>query len=127
MLPSARAQTHTETPNVIGEEKAYVPAGTRTQDLSHIVLALWQLTDSTNRNTYGLLTVVPVASIMSELKEVFFVRSKIHPTRNIVMCWIIIVVGYNLVNQELLVYVFMHIHVVGKTYESYGLDEKHWS
>ena len=35
MLLSARARTHTESPNVTGEEKAHGPTGTRTQDLSH--------------------------------------------------------------------------------------------
>ena len=40
LLLAARARTHTEPPNVTGEEKAHGPTGTRTQDLSHTVRAL---------------------------------------------------------------------------------------
>ena len=40
LLLVARAQTHTEPPNVKGEKKAHGPNGTRTQDLSQTVRAL---------------------------------------------------------------------------------------
>ena len=40
LLLAARARTHTEPPNVTGEEKAHGPTGTRTQDLSHTMRAL---------------------------------------------------------------------------------------
>ena len=43
LLLAARARTHTEPPNVTGEEKIHGPTGTRTQDHSQTVRALWSL------------------------------------------------------------------------------------
>ena len=37
LLLAARTRTHTEPPNITGEENAHDPTGTRTQDLSHTV------------------------------------------------------------------------------------------
>ena len=47
---AAQARTHTEPPNVTGEEKAHGPTGTRTQDLSHTVRALWPLSYRATRS-----------------------------------------------------------------------------
>ena len=51
LLLAARARTHTEPPNVTGEEKAHGPTGTRTQDLSQTVRALWPLSYRATRST----------------------------------------------------------------------------
>ena len=51
LLLAARARTHTEPPNVTEEEKAHGPTGTRTQDLSHTVRALWPLSYQATRST----------------------------------------------------------------------------
>ena len=51
LLLAAQARTHTEPPNVTGEEKAHGPTGTRTQDLSHSVRALWPLSYRATRST----------------------------------------------------------------------------
>ena len=51
LLLAARARTHTELPNVTGVKKAHGPIGTRTQDLSHIVRALWPLSYRATRST----------------------------------------------------------------------------
>ena len=51
MLLAARARTHTEPPNVKGEEKAHGPTGTRTQDLSQTVRAFWPLSYRATRST----------------------------------------------------------------------------
>ena len=51
LLLAARARTHTEPPNVIGEEKAHGPTGTQTQDLSQTVRALSSLSYRATRST----------------------------------------------------------------------------
>ena len=50
-LLAARARTHTEPPNVTGDEKAYGLTGTRTQDPSQTVRALWPLSYRATRST----------------------------------------------------------------------------
>ena len=51
LLLAARAWTHTEPPNVTGEEKAHGPTGTRTQDLSQTVRILGPLSYRATRST----------------------------------------------------------------------------
>ena len=51
LLLAARARTHTEPTNVKGEEKAHDPTGTRTQDPSQTVRALWLLSYCVTRST----------------------------------------------------------------------------
>ena len=51
LLLAARARTHTEPPNVTGEEKAHGLTGTRTHDPSHTVRALWPLSYRATRST----------------------------------------------------------------------------
>ena len=51
LLLAARARTHTEPPNVRGEEKAHGPTGTRTRDLSQTVRALRPLSYRATRST----------------------------------------------------------------------------
>ena len=51
LLLAARARTHTEPPNVKGEEKTHSPTGSRTKDLSHTVRALWPLSYWVTRST----------------------------------------------------------------------------
>ena len=51
LLLAARARTHNEPPNVTGEEKAHCPTGTRTQDLSHAMWALWPLSYRATQST----------------------------------------------------------------------------
>ena len=51
LLLAARARTNTKPPNAIVEETAHSPTGTRTQDLSHTVRALWQLSYRGTRST----------------------------------------------------------------------------
>ena len=50
LLLAAQPRTQTEPPNVTGEEKAHDPTGTRTQDLSHTVQALWPLSYRATRS-----------------------------------------------------------------------------
>ena len=51
LLLAARARTNTEPPNVTEEEEAHGLTGTRTQDLSQTVRALWPLSYRAPRST----------------------------------------------------------------------------
>ena len=73
LLLAARARTHTEPPNVTGEEKAHGPTGIRTQDLSHTVRALWPLSYRATRSTRDMFIIN-----VGLYKEPEFARTKIH-------------------------------------------------
>ena len=57
LLLAAWARTHTEPPNVTGEEKAHGPTGTRTQDLSQTVRALWPVSYRATRSTLDMSNI----------------------------------------------------------------------
>ena len=72
MLLAARARTHTEPPNVTGEEKAHGSTGTRTQDLSQTVRALWPLSYRATRSTCDTRHLFYIATCISEYTKVMY-------------------------------------------------------
>ena len=57
LLLTAQAWTHTEPPNVTGEEKAHGPTWTRTQDLLHTMRTFWPLSYRAAQSTCDTITM----------------------------------------------------------------------
>ena len=70
LLLAAQARTYTEPPNVTGAEKAHGPTGTRTQDLSHTVRALWPLRLS-YRATWSTCDTYKISTSLKKRKKRF--------------------------------------------------------
>ena len=66
LLLAAPARTHTEPPNVTGEEKAHGPTGTRTQDLLQTVRALWPQSYRATRSTCDMYILHKTGAVGGE-------------------------------------------------------------
>ena len=72
----------------------------------------------TKQKHVTIRTVIIVFTVMSQLKQIFFIRGKIHGARDVIVDVVVVVIGDNLMYKDVTIIVFIYSHLIWQANKS---------